>query len=117
MKKMLVLSMAALFVLGVASFALAAEKKAGEQHHRAIGEVVKIDATARTITIKETVKGGEAKEMTFTLAEKAKVMVHGKPGTLDELKEGDSVTVKYEKKDGADIAEELSVAKPPAKKA
>ncbi|PYS95831.1 MAG: hypothetical protein DMF50_07140 [Acidobacteria bacterium] len=116
MKKLAVVALAALFVVGMVSSAVAAQKKASEQHHRVVGEVVSIDASARSITVKETAKGGEAKEMSFTIAEKAKVMIHGKPGTLEELKPGDSVTVKYEKKDNVDIAEELNVAKPAQKK-
>ena len=55
------------------------------------------DATAKTLSIKEALKkGGEAKEeMFFTVADNAKVMVHGKAGSLTDLKAGDSVTVKH----------------------
>ena len=115
MRKTAILALAALFVLGAMSLAVAAEKK-GEMHHHAVGEVVSVDTAAKTITIKETAKGKEAKEITFTIAENAKVMIHGKPGTIEELKAGDSITVKYETKDGAQVAEEFNVAKPAQKK-
>ena len=62
-------------------------------------------------------KGGEAKEVTFTFDQKGKVMVAGKPGKLDDLKSGDSVTVRYTEKDGNKIAQDLHVAKPAAAKA
>ncbi len=117
MRKVAVLALAAVFVLGAASLAVAEEKKAAEQHphQRLVGEVVSVDAMAKTITVKETVKGGEAKEITFTLADNAKVTILGKAGTIQELKPGDSVTVKYEKKENVDVAEELMVAKPAKK--
>ena len=91
--------------------AKAASAKAATKTHVVEGEVVSADATAKTITLKE-----KDKDTTFTLAEKAKVMIHGKAGSLDELKAGDHVTVRYTEKDGAEIAQEVSTAKTPAKK-
>jgi Cu/Ag efflux protein CusF len=112
MRKSVVLGMALLFACAVASFAVAAEKKTPRPgSHHVTGEVVSVDATAKTITVKE-----KDKDVTFTLAEKAKVMIHGKTGSLDELKAGDHVTVRYTEKDGAEIAQEVSTAKTPAKK-
>ncbi len=112
MRKSVVLGMVVLFACAVASFAVAAQKKAAKPaSHHVTGEVVTVDATAKTITVK-----GKDKDTTFTLDEKAKVMIHGKAGSLDELKAGDHVSVRYTEKDGAEIAQEVSTAKTPAKK-
>ncbi len=112
MRKSVALVMVLFVACALASLAVAAEKKASKPAaHRATGEVVSIDATAKTITVKE-----KDKDVTFTLAENAKVMIHGKAGSLDQLKAGDHVNVKYMDKDGSQIAEEVSTAKAPAKK-
>ncbi len=113
MRKVFVLALAAVCVLGIASLSMAAEKAAPKSaSHRMLGEVVSVDAAAHSLMIKETVKGGEAKEVTFNLDEKVKVMVAGKSAKIDDLKAGDSVTVRYTEKDGTKIAQELHVAKP-----
>jgi len=119
MKKLFVLTLAAVCVLGLASMSIAAEKSASKNaSHRMLGEVVSVDAAGHSFTIKETVKGGgEAKEVTFNFDDKGKVMVAGKPGKLEDLKAGDSVTVHYTEKDGNKIAQQLNVAKPAAAKA
>jgi len=118
MRKTMVMALVAMVVLGFASLASASGKKATKasapMHHKLVGEVVNIDAAAKTFTVKEAMKTGEAKEITFTLSEHAKFMVHEKPGKIDDLKAGDSVTVKYMEKDGRNIAEECLVAKPKA---
>ncbi len=117
MKKLFVLALAAVCVLGLASLSMAAEKSVSKNaSHRMLGEVVSVDAAGHSFTIKETVKGGEAKEVTFNFDEKGKVMVAGKAAKLEDLKAGDSVTVRYTEKDGNKIAQELHVAKPAAAK-
>jgi phosphoribosylformylglycinamidine (FGAM) synthase-like amidotransferase family enzyme len=113
MKKLFVLALAAMCVVGLASLSMAAEKAVSKNaSHRMLGEVVSVDAAGHSFTIKETVKGGEAKEVTFNFDEKGKVMVAGKAAKLEDLKAGDSVTVRYTEKDGNKIAQELHVAKP-----
>jgi Cu/Ag efflux protein CusF len=114
----MVMALVAMVVVGFASLAVAGEKKASKasspMHHKLVGEVTNIDATAKTFTVKEAMKTGEAKEITFTLGEHAKVMIHEKPGKIEDVKAGDSVTVKYMEKDGKNVAEECMVAKPKA---
>jgi Cu/Ag efflux protein CusF len=118
MKKLLVLALAAVCVFGLASHSMAAGKAASKNaSHRMLGEVVSVDAAGHSFTIKETVKGGEAKEVTFNFDEKGKVMVAGKAAKLEDLKTGDSVTVHYTEKDGNKVAHNLSVAKPSTAKA
>ena len=85
--------------------------KASMSHLKMVGEVTSIDAASKSFTVKEAVKTGEAKEITFMLGEHAKVMVMQKAGTINDLKAGDSVTVRYIEKDGKNIAEECHVAK------
>src|SRR5438093_5981960 len=121
MRRFMILTLAALFVVGVMSATLAAEKTAaahkGPMAHKTVGEVVSVDAAAKTLSIKETLKKGETKEMSFTISDSAKVMVHGKAGSLTDLKPGDSVTVKHMMKDNKDTVEEITVAKPMSKHA
>src|SRR5262245_51876025 len=110
MRKLFVLALVAVCALGVVSLSSAAEKSAPPSKnatHHMVGEVVSVDSTAHSLMIKETVKGGEAKEVTFTLDEKVKVTVAGKPAKLDDLKAGDSVTVRYTEKDGNRLAQQL----------
>ncbi len=112
MRKSVVVGMALLFACAVVSLAVAAEKKSTKTaSHHVTGEVVSVDATAKTITVKE-----KDKDNTFTLAENAKVMIHGKAGSLDALKAGDHVSVRYTEKDGSQIAQEVSTMKAPAAK-
>jgi len=116
MRRFTVLAMVAMVAVALTSVSFAAEKKATQTHHSVVGEVVSVDAAAHTITLKETVKGGTAKEVTLKIADNAKIMIHGQAGTIEQLKVGDSVTAKYEMKAGSEVAEELNVAKPAAPK-
>jgi predicted lysophospholipase L1 biosynthesis ABC-type transport system permease subunit len=118
MRKLICTSLVVACVLGLASLSIAAEKTASKPaSHKMVGEVVSVDTAAHSFTIKESVKGGMAKEVTFNFEDNGKVTVAGKPGKLDDLKAGDSVTVHYMEKDGNKIANNLQVAKPAAAKA
>jgi len=117
MRKLMTLTLAALCVAAMATMAMATEKSTTTKHstgQKVTGEITSIDAAAKTVSIKENVKGGTSKDMTFSIADNAKVMVHGKAGSLADVKAGDAVTIKHMMKDGKDLAEEIMVA-PPAK--
>ena len=115
MRKPMILSLAALCLAGMATMAVAADKPAAKTHHtmgqKVVGEVTAVDAAAKTVTIKES-----GKDMTFTIADDAKVMVHGKAGAVSDLKANDNVTIRHMMKDGKDTASEIWVAKPAAAK-
>src|SRR5258705_5623063 len=121
MRKIMVLAIAALFVMGVMSIALAGEAKMAGKHetmHKVVGEVMSVDATAKTLTIKETLKaGGQPKEVTFSIGDKARIMSGGKAEELATLKAGDSGTVRYHDENGKMMAHEVTAAKPAAKPA
>jgi hypothetical protein len=91
------------------------EREAAGAEHTVVGEVVSVDAAARTFAVKETLKGGARKQVAFELAPDAKVMIHGKASSLDEVRAGDSVTVRFIEKEGKKIARSCDVAKPAAK--
>ena len=114
-KKMLILVLLILPVLCVTSLALAAEKKAEIHHLR--GDIMNVAAAAKTFTVKESLKGGKARELTFTVGQETKVTIRGTAGKLDEIKAGDSVRVAYMKTGTSRLAEELAVVEAPAKKA
>jgi Cu/Ag efflux protein CusF len=61
-----------------------------------VGEVVSVDAAAKTVTVKHTVKG-KSEEMTIGAGEKAAT-------TLGDLKAGDQVRVAYAEVDGKPTA-------------
>ena len=67
--------------------------------HRLVGEVVAVDQTAKTVTIKYMVRG-QPKEATFNVGEKAA------PALVD-LKPNDQVRLSYSKEQGRLIAQSI----------
>jgi Cu/Ag efflux protein CusF len=65
-----------------------------------MGEVVSVDATAKTITVKHTVSG-KSEDMTFGAGEKA-------AAALGTLKAGDHVRVAYADVDGKPMASTIA---------
>jgi Cu/Ag efflux protein CusF len=84
-KSLLVVLVLALF-LGLVSPALAAEAK---------GKIKTINADKNEFVVTDT----DGKDWTFTLSDEAKVRLNDQDKKLSDLKEGDEVTVTYEKKD------------------
>jgi Cu/Ag efflux protein CusF len=68
-----------------------------------LGEVVSVDATAKTVTVKHTVSG-KSEDMTFGAGEKA-------AATLGTLKAGDHVRVAYADVDGKPMASTIAKVK------
>ncbi len=114
MRSVAVVSLLALVVLSTIPLALAAGKSA-ELHHLQ-GEVVSMDATAKSLTVKETMKDGKTKEVVFTLDEKTKVTIQGKAGQLQDVKPGDPVKVSYHKTGTEHHAVAIAVVAGQAKK-
>ena len=122
MKKVIAIVVSVLFVLSVAGLSFAAEqkaaapapaekaapakaeKKAPAKVKSATGEVVAVDAAAKTLTIK-----GKKGDMAFSVEEKA-------AAKLADVKMGDKATVKYKEMDGKNVATSVTVKKA-AKKA
>ena len=65
-----------------------------------LGEVVSVDATAKTVTVKHTVSG-KSEDMTFGAGEKA-------AAALGKLKAGDHVRVAYADVDGKPVASTIA---------
>ncbi|MBI4161082.1 MAG: hypothetical protein HY509_01390 [Acidobacteria bacterium] len=122
MRKATIQILAGAAILALALPALAQEKTPStitptqmmDDYKTLVGEVTKVDKEKKTVSVKESVKSGEAKDFTFILAENPTLTIQGKVGNLDQLKTGDSVTVKYTTKEGKNIAKEITVAKPKA---
>jgi len=114
MRAVTILSLVALLALSASSPVLAAAKP--DQLHHRHGEIVNVDAAAKSLSVKETLKDGKTKEYSFIADEKTKVMVHGKAGKLEDLKTGDSVKVSYHKKGTENHVEAIAVVAAPAKK-
>jgi len=77
-----------------------APKTGAPKLHTVLGEVVSVDATAKTITVKHTVSG-KSEDMTFGAGEKAAAM-------LEKLKAGDHVRVAYADVDGKPMASTIA---------
>ena len=117
MRKLLIPLMAAVTMVSFAGPSLAQAKMAGQpthgkmaelakaetptatKPHRLVGEVVAVDRTAKTVTIKFMVRK-QPKEATFTAEEQA-------APRLADLKPGDRVSVGYHKEQGQLIAHSL----------
>jgi len=69
------------------------------------GTVEKVDSAKKEVSVKQ---GKE--EMTFSLAEKAKIMEGKKEVSLNDLKKGTNVSVEYTKEGTKLTAESISVA-------
>jgi Cu/Ag efflux protein CusF len=67
--------------------------------HHLTGEVVAVDRTAKTVTIKHMV-GGKAREATFNVAEKA-------AASLANLQPNDRVSLSYSKEQGRLMAQSI----------
>lgn len=67
--------------------------------HRLVGDVVAVDQTAKTVTIKHMVRG-QPKEATFNVGEKA-------APALADLKPNDRVRLSYSKEQGRLIAQSI----------
>lgn len=80
--------------------ATTAPKTVAPKLHTVMGEVVSVDATAKTITLKHTVNG-KSEDKTFGAGEKA-------AAELGTLKAGDHVRVAYAEVDGKPMASTIA---------
>ena len=123
MKKVIALVVAMLFVLSVAGLSFAAEKaapaapaekkeaapakaekKAPAKVKQVTGEVVAVDAKAKTLTVK-----GKKADVALSVDDKA-------AAKLADVKVGDKVTVKYKETDGKNVATSIVAKKAKAEK-
>ena len=80
-----------------------APKTSAPKLQTVIGEVVSVDATAKTLVVKHTVSG-KSEDMTFGAGEKA-------AAALGTLKAGDHVRVAYADVDGKPVASTIAKLK------
>jgi len=96
--------MVAVLAVGTAAFA------AKDRLRTITGEVVKIDATMKTVTVKGTVgKKEKDREVAMKLAPDATVTRHDEKIGLDALKTGDRVVVQFEAAKGTKTARSISL--------
>ena|SRR5215475_13875310 len=99
MRRIIVYSSLVMLVLGMASLSIPrlamADVDEGKQEHKLVGQVVSVDPAGMTLIAREDVKGGRAVEITFNVVSDAKVLINGRSGSLEDLRPGDAVTVKY----------------------
>ena len=122
MKKVVALIVSILFILSVTglSFAVEEKKPAVPAEKKAVkksatkqvtGEVVAVDATAMTLTVK-----GKKGEVALSAGDKTTVMMGKEKKALADVKVGDKVKAKYTVKDGKNVAKSVALTAAPAKK-
>lgn len=108
-KEIVVMVVAALFVMAFAYSAFAAEglPSSSSTAESYAGKVIAIDSAKKILTVRSTADD----EKMFTLSDNGQVFKCGKPMTLDTLKIGDEVTVAYfEKTSGNYVADFLTLS-------
>jgi len=131
-KKSIALIVAVTFALGAAGFALAqTTTPAPEKKMEKSGDMKKSDekkmaaktatgtvksASADSVVVAGKQKGKDA-EWTFGVDPKTAIKKRGKSVTAADLKEGDSVQVKYMDHDGKSVAQTITVRSAPKKAA
>lgn len=118
MKKAIAIVISVLFVLSVVGLSFAAEKmekkemkKAPAKMKQVTGEVVAVNATAMTLTVK-----GKKGDVDLTADDKTTVKVGKEKKAIADVKVGDKVTVKYAEMEGKNVAKSIIVSAAPAKK-
>ncbi len=110
---MLTRMLAGVVVLGLAAglYAQAPKEGAKDKLPMAMGKVVKVDATAKTLTIKTMKRGEEGTEMTFEITDTTKVAIPGqdKAGSLADVKVDGRVSVLYKAAEGGKNPVALSI--------
>ncbi|HUK81415.1 MAG TPA: hypothetical protein VLZ12_02170 [Verrucomicrobiae bacterium] len=109
MKKLLLPIVAVAIALAFA-LPLRAEDEAKPKKHQFTGEITKVDAAAKSVSVKNS----KGEEKSFTLTDKAKLSTKDKEtAELSDLKVGDKVTVHYTEENGKDMANKIG---PPAER-
>lgn len=113
MKRITVAIAVAALVFALAPIVQAGTSQATDDkaNMKLVGEVVRVDSAGMTFAVKESVKSGTAKEISFQLAKDGKVMLNTKTAALKDVKVGDSITVQYQEISGKKIANECTIAR------
>ncbi|HSF18016.1 MAG TPA: hypothetical protein VLK65_20935 [Vicinamibacteria bacterium] len=86
-------------------------RKTGAKEMVFDGEVVGVDATARTFTVKRSV-GGKVEEMKFHVQPTTRIYVGAEQEFLvEQLRKGDEVSVRYESASGEHLARVVGKSK------
>ncbi len=104
LRDVMVVLIAALFVMSFASPTIAKEKMIVLK-----GSVVSVDAAGKTLTVKEK-KG----EVTIAWDQATKVTMGKEKKAFEDLKAGDKVLVRYHEKEGKAVANSIAITKAPA---
>ncbi|HAM51050.1 MAG TPA: hypothetical protein DCP92_10315 [Nitrospiraceae bacterium] len=117
MKKVLTIGLVMVFVMSVAMVAIAAKK----EMYSLMGPVVSVDTAAKTVTV-HSVEGVATAadnrwkgDVIFVTNDMTKISMHKAKKTLDDLKAGQNVTVKFHEMDGKSVAVAIMIM--PEKKA
>lgn len=126
MKKVTAIFVLVLFVFAFASLSFAAEKTAPMEKkaepatagkpvvRQVTGDVKVVDMKAMTVTVTKMIKG-KAEETMITVGEKTKIMMGKEKKTLEDVKAGDKVTVKYIETESKNIAKSVAIHAPEKK--
>ena len=73
------------------------------------GLVMSIDTAAKSLVVTVADEKGSAHDVTFVVADDSKLIKGGAAVTLDELKQGDKVTVTYRAQSGKNVVVNIGV--------
>jgi len=119
MKKVIAIIAVMLFAFAITSvsFAVGAKKvesaKPAEVVKVVSGTIKAVDTVAQTLTVVQKVKG-KAKETTVTMDDKTSIMMGKQKKSLEDLKSGEKVAIKYTEVEGKNIAKSVTIT--PVKK-
>ncbi len=102
MKKAIVVVLSLMFVFALTSISFAAEKKEAVKH--VTGEVVAVDATAKTVSVKDG-----KHDVVVSVDDKTKISAGKEAKTLADVKAGEMVSVKYTEVGGKNTAESIDI--------
>jgi len=97
-----------LSVLGL-FFGLALAAQEGPKTMTVNGQLVSIDAKAATVVVKADAASGPARDLSFGVGPKTKILKDGNTVALADLKPGDKVSVEYESVSGKNMALAIGV--------
>ena len=112
MKKLIIATVLALAVLNTALTVQAADKPAPEKKEKKAnhlpfkGKVSAVDKTAKTVTLE-----GKEKSRTFQVTSETKIHKADKPGTLDDVTVGGTITGAYKDNEGKLEAITINIGK------
>ena len=93
----------------LAPAAMAAPSPESGRMATAAGQIASVDAAAKSLVVKVADPGGQPQELNLVVADDSKIIKNGATVTLNDLKQGDRVTITYKAQDGKNMVVNIGV--------